>query len=176
MNETVGLDEGSGSDLIDAGVDISQDNPNSGTCVPGTNYFVPYWSTNTNSDLITNVVVKAGDTVKVEIWKDTATSWAISLTDTTNGETDTSVQSYSGLGSSVEWLLQTPLDQAQCGTREDPSEAGICQVQPFLANIQFASLAVAGTVGQVTEVAMQQNEGTVTPSAITNSSFSDSFS
>ena len=176
MYETVGLDEGSGSDLIDAGINISQFNPSTGNCVSGTNYFVPYWATNTNSDVITNVVVKAGDTVKVEIWKVTATSWAISLTDITNGETDTTVQSYSGPGSSAEWLLQTPIDKTLCGTGEDPSEAGVCQVQPFLSNIQFASLALAGTVGPVTEVAMQQDEGTVTPSAITNSSFSDSFS
>ena len=70
---------------------------------------------------ITDVAVKADDTVSVTLWELTATTWEINLTDVTNGQSSTTPpEQYSGPGSSAEWVVEAA---AQCGFR--------CQLSPL---------------------------------------------
>jgi hypothetical protein len=82
---------------------------------------------------------------------------------------------YTGPGSSAEWIVEAPTDQELCGQGEDPSSAGICELTPFSSPINFSNLEVTGTAGTATDLVMQQNEGSATPTVITSSSFAVSY-
>lgn len=176
MNESVGIDGVTNTDIIRAGVSLSQLNPNTGNCVGGHNYVSVFWGTNTGAQSITSVLVNPGDSVTVVIWQVSVGNWAIKLTDDTNKESFTTTTAYSGPGSSAEWLVETPTDTADCGQGEDPSSPGICQAIPFSSPITFSNVQVAGTVIQADDTVMQQNEASLTPTTLGPNGFSITYS
>ena len=98
VSEWVGVDGASSSDtsLIQAGVYESPDPANpAGFVVQAWWEVLPAAETD-----ITNVAVKADDTVSVTLWELTATTWEINLTDVTNGQSFTTPpEQYRGPGS-----------------------------------------------------------------------------
>lgn len=172
MNEWVGVDDVTNTDVLRAGATSSELNPETGTCTPGQDYVQPFWDIAPGTaTLISSVVVAAGDSITVTIWQTGGSAWALGLTDNTNGQKYSTTLQYAGPGSLAEWLVDAPTDSTVCGTGQDPSVPGICALTPFSAPITLSNLEVAGTVGSATDVVMEQNAGTATPATISNHSF-----
>ena len=57
---------------------------------------------------ITQVPISAGDQINARIAKNATDSWTISLTDTTTGASFQTTQSYTGTGTSAEWIMEAP--------------------------------------------------------------------
>jgi hypothetical protein len=105
VSEWVGIDGATNPDLIQAGVEEDYEVPGCpGLCIQPWWEILPQASTN-----ITDVTVSAGDQVTVTITQVSGTSWDITLTDDTNGETTGPMpNSYTGLATSAEWIVEDP--------------------------------------------------------------------
>lgn len=177
LNESVSVGGADNSDLLLAGVKTSELNPNTGDCVSGQDYVVPFWGAPSGAGgPISDVVVAPGDTITVTIWQVNGTTWALSVEDVNNGQSYTTTAHYNVAASTVQWLVWAPTVKSACGQGEDPSSAGICELTPFSSPIVFSNLAVAGPLGTATGSVMEQNEDTATPGAIIASGFSVYYS
>jgi hypothetical protein len=174
--------------LIQAGVDASMTDPDTGTCTPGKFYAWPWWEIILPDDQapetpIDSVTVNAGDQVTVSISQVGVTSsWAITLTDDTNGQSYTTDQTYTGPGVSGEWVVEASSTQACNGTVVAGSD--ICQLAPYCVGpsssctgpVSFSNISVGGTETDWWQVFMVQNNATVaTPSVLSANGFSVAY-
>ncbi len=170
--------------LIQAGVDASMTDPDTGTCTPGKFYVWPWWEIlPQNETPITTVTVNAGDQVTVSISQLSGTStWAISLTDDTDGQSFTTDQAYSGPASSGEWVVEASSTGACAGSVEEGTD--ICQLAPYCVGpsgsctgpVQFGNMSVDGTQTDWWQVFMVQDNATVaTPSLLGDGGFSVAY-
>jgi hypothetical protein len=170
--------------LIQAGVDGSMTNPNSGTCTPGHYYVWPWWEILPSSETpITSVTVNSGDQVTVSISQVGGTStWAITLTDDTDGQSFTTDQSYGGPAASGEWVVEASSTSACAGSVEAGTD--ICPLAPYCVSsggscggpVAFTNMSVEGTETDWWQVFMVQDDATVaTPSALGGDSFSVAY-
>jgi Peptidase A4 family len=166
--EWVGVD-GTGStdtSLIQAGVDEYSD-PQSPTGFDVEAWWEILPSAETD---ITNVSVKAGDSVTVTLWQVSSGTWEINLTDNTDGESYTTPpESYSGPGSSAEWIVEAT---TRCTIRCET--AGLAPYSPAVA---FSNLGMNGPETSLEEDTMlQQGVVVATPTALTSQGFSVAYS
>jgi hypothetical protein len=170
--------------LIQAGIDESMTNPDTGTCTPGNYYVWPWWEVlPANETPITTVSVGPGDQVTVAISQvGGSTTWKIGLTDDTDGQSFSIDQTYGGPASSGEWVVEASSTAACAGSVQ--AGANICQLAPYCVGsgsscngpVPFSNMSIAGAETDWWQVFMAQNSATVaTPSALGAGSFSVAY-
>jgi hypothetical protein len=170
--------------LIQAGVDASMTDPDTGTCTPGQYHVWPWWEILPNNETpIDSVTVSAGDEVTVSISRVSGTTtWAISLTDDTDGQSFTTDEAYSGPAVSGEWVVEASSTQACNGTVVTGQD--ICQLAPYCVGpassctgpVSFSDISVGGTETDWWQVFMVQDNATVaTPSVLSANGFSVAY-
>ena len=97
----IGIDGFNNSDLIQTGTE--QDYVN------GRAQYDAWWEILPAAEtVITNMAVYPGDNMSAHIHDNGNGTWTITLQDVTRGETFTTTQSYSGPGTSAEWIQEAP--------------------------------------------------------------------
>jgi hypothetical protein len=106
----------------------------------------------------------------VEIWQQSGTNWAISLTDTTARQSwSIGDQFYAGPGSAAEWIVEHPGTAGQgCGTAVD-DQNGQCPLPDFTTPVEFGNMLLApSTIATWYQIGLSQNSVQVaTPTALT---------
>jgi len=96
-----GIDGFTNSNLIQAGTE--QD------VLSGTPHYDAWWEILPAAEtVIPSVPVNPGDSITVNIHQASGSTWSISLTDNSTGKNFTTSQSYSGSGTSAEWIVEAP--------------------------------------------------------------------
>ena len=163
VSEWVGIDGSGNGSLIQAGV---TEVPDTTTSV-GPDVFAWWEVLPLASQPIATMAVNPGDEVSITISQVSGTSWAIHLTDGTNGQDYTQDVSYSGPGTSAEWVVEAPTD-AQ-GDQQLP-------LAPYSPAVDFSGLSASGSSTALSEVVMDQEDQQVsTPSALTFAGFSVAY-
>src|SRR5205823_9360208 len=97
----IGIDGFNNSSLIQTGTE--QDYAN------GRAHYNAWWEILPAAETpISSIAVSPGDDMTASITKSTASSWKITITDVTNGQTFTTTQTYSGALTSAEWIEEAP--------------------------------------------------------------------
>jgi hypothetical protein len=161
MAEWVGIDGVGISPLIQAGIDEYIDPSNLSLF-----YIRAWWEILPALQTpITSVSVAAGDEVTVTIGQINGAEWGITLTDDTNGESFTTDQTYTGPGSSAEWIVEAPTLNGSLTT-----------LAPFSPAVTFSDLRFVGTETTLTELVMLQYGVQVsTPSALDSNGFNVAY-
>jgi hypothetical protein len=183
MSEWVGIDGWSGTggsqDLIQAGILESMvpcqgtvTNPNGG--YNPNRFWVCAWTMFIENGTATQgplpaITVDPGDSLTVEIRQQSGTDWAISMTDSTNGQSwAVGYQYYAGPGASAEWIVENPGTPGQgCGVVVD-GWTGQCPMAAYSPSVAFSNLRSAPGKGATWyEIGLAQNNGEVsTPSVL----------
>ena len=158
MSEWVGIDGLSGTngaeDLVQAGV-LESMLPCDGTSTypkgaysPDQFYICPWTffieDGHVHQGTVPDITLAEGDSVTVEIWQQSGTNWAISLTDTTARQSwSIGDQFYAGPGSSAEWIVEDPGTLGQgCETAVD-DQNGQCPLPDFTTPVEFSNMLLA---------------------------------
>lgn len=144
--EWVGIDGASNSSLIQAGV-LERYDPTTGAVE-----VAAWWEILPALATPIAMYVQPGDEMTVTIWQVSGSTWEISVTDDTTGEQFTTQQTYSGPGTSAEWVVEAPTS----GTTEKVYPLG-----RYAPAVTFRNLSFTGTAGALTAISMRQ-AGTVT--------------
>ncbi len=162
MSEWVGIDGYSNSDAIQAGVHEEYDPVAHGVVI------YPWWEILPAAETpITTMAVGAGDRVTVKVGQLTGTTtWQISVLDVTNGQSFTIAPlTYTGPGTSAEWIVEAP------SINGTPATLGV-----FSPAITFSGLAAGGNPVQMDELVMVQNGAIVSaPSALDPNGFTVAY-
>jgi len=166
MSEWVGIDGAGAGDtsLIQAGI---EEFPDPGD--PSQSSVVPWWEilpADPYAVDISTVSVSVGDQVTVTIDQLSGTEWSITLTDDTNGQTFTTDQTYTGPGSSAEWIVEAPTN----------SSGSIIPLAPYAPVVDFSDLRITPVNSTVQELVMVQAGNQVaTPSALAPTGFNVAY-
>jgi hypothetical protein len=161
MSEWVGVDGYSNSDAIQAGVHEEYDPVARDVVIS------PWWEILPAPETpITPMSVSAGDRVTVQVAQVAGTTWKVAVLDATNGESFTSSPlTYTGPGTSAEWIVEAP------SINNTPATLGI-----YSPAITFTGLAAGGNRVQIDELVMVQNGAIVsTPSALDPNGFTVAY-
>jgi hypothetical protein len=159
VSEWVGIGGTGDSSLIQAGV---TETPDPTTSV-GFDVFAWWEVLPAASQPIATMNVDPGDEVRVDITQVSGTSWAVSLTDATNGQNYTQDVSYPGPGASAEWIVEAPTDG------QTNQQLPLASYSPA---VDFSDLSASGPSSALSEVVMTQDYQKVsTPSALTPAGF-----
>jgi hypothetical protein len=169
--------------LIQAGIDESTTDPDTGTCSPGTAYVWPWWEILPAYETpITTVTVTPGDQVTVVISQvEGSSTWEISLTDDADGQSFTTDQVYRGPASSGEWVVEASSTSTCDSVQGAP---GVCQLAPYCVSsgssctgpLPFSNMSIEGAATEWWQVSMVQNNATVaTPSVLGADGFSVAY-
>jgi hypothetical protein len=183
----VGIDGWSPGDdnLIQAGIDESLANPDTGQCSPGTFYVLPWYEllpADPTEVPITTVTVSPGDQVTVVIGQVSAGTWQIRLTDDTNGQSFSAQQPYNAPEASADWIVEASSSTACNGDVQQGSD--VCNLAPFCmvsdgacsGPVNFTNILATGTEANWLDVFMTQNGSTVaTPSTLSGNIFSVAY-
>jgi hypothetical protein len=164
--EWVGIDGASSADpsLIQAGVEETYN--------AATNSFVTYawWEILPAPETpISSLIVspRAGDQMTITISQLSGSSWSIRVSDDTTGQVFSTTQSYSGPGTSAEWILEAPSSGAT---------QTVLTLGAYTPNVTFSNLRFTGTQTSLTKVLMSQGGAIVsTPSALTSNGFTVAY-
>jgi hypothetical protein len=97
----VGIDGFTNSSLIQTGTESDYYN--------GRAHYNAWWEILPAAETpINSFTVQPGDVMTASITKGSGSSWSITINDLTNGGTFTTTQSYTGPGTSVEWIEEAP--------------------------------------------------------------------
>lgn len=97
----IGIDGFNNSSLIQTGTE--QDFYN------GSAHYLAWWEILPAAETpISTIVVHPGDKFSASVSRGTGSNWMISISDNTSGQHFTTVQSYSGPGTSAEWIQEAP--------------------------------------------------------------------
>jgi hypothetical protein len=163
MSEWVGIDGSDNGSLIQAGVTEAPDPGNTA----GFDVFAWWEVLPAPGQPIKTVTVSPGDEVSITIDQVSGTSWAVRLTDTTNGQSYAQNVSHTGPGSSAEWILEAPTD-SQTGQQ--------LPLAPYGPAVNFSAFSATGGSTAMSEVTMaQENQQVSTPSALTAAGFSVAY-
>jgi hypothetical protein len=159
MGEWVGIDGVGSSTVIQAGIGEYPDPSN-----PNLFYLQPWWETFPALPVnITTIAVAPGDQVTVTIGQISGTEWGITLTDNTNGESFTTDQTYTGPGSSAEWIVEAP---------GSPTKT----LAPYSPEVTFGDLRFSGSQTTLSEWIMVQSGAQVsTPSSLDSNGFNVAY-
>lgn len=158
--EWVGIDGFSNSDLIQAGVSEDYD------ATSNTMSVYPWWEILPNYETpITTMTVAPGDRVTVTIAQLSGSNWGIGVTDDTTGQSFATQQTYTGAGTSAEWIVEAP-----------QVNGALAQLGDYSPNVTFSGLAANGARAAVDELFMLQNDSIVSsPSALDANGFSVAY-
>ncbi|HUB71784.1 MAG TPA: G1 family glutamic endopeptidase [Acidimicrobiales bacterium] len=168
--EWVGVDgfdptpQQSSGNLIQAGIDEGETDPTTGQCTPGQFHLWPWWEVLPAPEQVPSnwngPAVSAGDTVTVTVQQVTGATWEISLNDLTSGGSFTQETSYSGPGSTAEWVVEAPANEQLCSQGQAGGDT--CPLAPYTdasggqPGVTFSSTAETGSVGTWYELTMEQ--------------------
>lgn len=97
----IGIDGFNNNDLIQIGTEQN-------STANGASYYA-WWEVLPAAEAsIQQVPITAGDQVSARIVKNAANSWTLALTDNTTGASFQTTQSYTGTGTSAEWIMEAP--------------------------------------------------------------------
>jgi hypothetical protein len=97
----VGIDGFNNSSLIQTGTESDY--------YSGAAHYNAWWEILPAAETrINSITVHPGDVMTASITKGSGTSWTITINDTTNGQSFTTTQNYTGAGTSVEWIEEAP--------------------------------------------------------------------
>jgi hypothetical protein len=172
MDEWVGIDGLGTQYLVQAGIMASMLPCNgvyiySGNYNPDQSYICPWTffieNGQTDPGPVPQVTVHAGNTVTVTITQLTGSTWSLAMTDSTDGQTWSTNQSYNGPQASAEWIVEAPYSS---GTSQYVTLA------PFSPAATFKGIGASGgnpsTLWQFDLV--QGNAQVSTPSTVSPSS------
>jgi hypothetical protein len=159
MSTWAGIDGAFNTDLIQAGVDEYYD-PSTGYV-----YLSPWWEILPAPETLISMTVLPGDSVTVTIGQISGSEWAIQLTDNTSGQTFLTDQTYTGPGSSVEWIVEAPQVNGALTTLAD-----------YSPDVTFTGIRLNGPETELIDIAMVQSGVQVsTPSAFTTGGFTVAY-
>jgi hypothetical protein len=160
MSEWAGIDGLFNSDLIQAGVSETYD-PDTGFI-----YLLPWWEILPASETpVSGMSVLPGDSMTVTIGQISGTDWSIELTDDTTGVTFVTDQTYTGPGSSVEWIVEAPEEGGAISTLAD-----------YTPDVTFTDLSLTGAQNVLYEELMIQSGVLVsTPSTLNATGFNMAY-
>ena len=159
LSEWAGIDGATNSDLIQAGVDEYYD-PSTGYV-----YLSPWWEILPAPETLISMSVSPGDSITVTISQVSGSEWAIQLTDNTTGQSFLTDQTYTGPGSSVEWIVEAPEVNGAMTTLADYSPA-----------VTFTGVRFNGAETTLTDIDMVQGGAQVsTPSVFTTQGFAVAY-
>jgi hypothetical protein len=100
-SQWVGIDGFNNSSLIQTGTESDY--------YGGSAHYAAWWEILPAAEtVIPSISVHAGDQMSASITKGSGSSWTITLTDVTTNKSFTTVQNYTGAGTSVEWIEEAP--------------------------------------------------------------------
>jgi hypothetical protein len=100
-SQWVGIDGFNNSSLIQTGTEADYYN--------GSAHYGAWWEILPAAEtVIPSITVHPGDHMSASITKGSGNSWTISISDTTRGTSFTTVKTYSGPGTSAEWIEEAP--------------------------------------------------------------------
>ena len=150
-SQWVGIDGFNNSNLIQTGTEADYYN--------GSAHYGAWWEILPAAEtVIPSITVHPGDHMTASVTKGSGTSWTITISDTATGQTFSTVQTYSGLGTSVEWIEEAPSVGGHVATLAQYSSPDT--FDPGTANGGNPGLTVADG-----GVMIQRNQQVSTPSA-----------
>lgn len=100
-SQWVGIDGFNNGNLIQTGTEADY--------YSGSAHYGAWWEILPAAEtVITSITVHPGDHMSASITKGSGSSWTITITDTTTAKTFTTVQTYTGPGTSAEWIEEAP--------------------------------------------------------------------
>jgi hypothetical protein len=100
-SQWVGIDGFNDSSLIQTGTETDYYN--------GSAHYGAWWEILPAAEtVITSITVHPGDHMTASITKGSGSSWTIKITDATTGKTFSTVKTYTGPGTSAEWIEEAP--------------------------------------------------------------------
>ena len=159
MSEWVGIDGATNSDLIQAGVDVYYD--------PATGYMYlsAWWEILPAAETLISMPVVPGDSMTVTVGQVTGTEWSIEITNNSTGQTFLTDQTYTGPGSSAEWIVEAP-----------EVNGSIATLAAYSPDVTFTGIRLNGAETTIADIVMVQNNAQVsTPSAFTSSGFTVAY-
>ena len=97
--------------------------------------------------------VSPGDVIDAEVWQETSGYWAYSVSDLTSGSSSSDVESFSGPGTSAEWIAEDP---------GNPNTNGLYPLADF-GSVNFTNLGLTVPSGSWTEPPYSDAVEMVTP-------------
>jgi hypothetical protein len=175
--EWVGIDGFGNNSLIQAGIGEDAVNPANGQCTPGTFYAWAWTELWPAASQPSSLSVHVGDKVTVSIAQASGTTWAVSISDLSDGQSYTTSVPYAGPGSSAEWIVEAPTSTQLCGTGAEPAAwAGICELAPYTPPVAFTNLNESGAASQLVEMVIAQGgEKISVPSQFSPSGFTVTY-
>jgi hypothetical protein len=154
-SEWVGIDGLSNSNLIQAG--IAED-----TFADGTRSTYAWWEIlPAAATPISTMTVAPGDTVTVVLRQMTPGTWVIQVVDVTKNETFSTTQSYSGSGTSAEWIVEAATDL---------KSNQVVTLGPYSPPVTFTDLGWAGNPsGGFMPIQLEQGSFVSAPSNLNGS-------
>jgi hypothetical protein len=163
VSQWVGVDGSANSSLIQAGVTEVPD-PQTAT---GFDVFAWWEVLPIASEPIKTMTVSPGDEMDIAIAQVSSGSWTIHLTDSTNGQSYVQNVSYTGPGTSAEWIVEAPTD-----SQTDQQ----LPLAPYSPAVNFSDLSATGNSAALTEIVMAQDDQQLsTPSALSPTGFSVAY-
>ncbi|MGP8064784.1 MAG: G1 family glutamic endopeptidase [Acidimicrobiales bacterium] len=130
-SEWVGIDGATNSSLIQAGVTEEYDAATKSVLTGA------WWEILPAASTPIPLTVTPGDECMVTIYQVSGTTWSITLTDTTTGQTYSTEKSYSGPAATEEWIVEAPINE-----RTDKEDT----LGQFSPNVTFSNMRATGTV------------------------------
>ncbi len=162
VTEWVGIDGSDNGSLVQAGVSEVPEPYSTAFDVTAWWEVLPF-----ASQPITAMTVSAGDDVSVTIARVSGANWTIHLTDATTGQGYTQDVSYTGPGTSAEWIVEAPTDSQ---TDQQISLA------PYSPAVTFSGLGATGGSAGLSELAMvQEGQQVASPCALNPAGFSVAY-
>ena len=100
-SQWIGIDGFNNSNLIQTGTESDY--------YQGSAHYAAWWEILPAAEtVIPSITVRPGDVMSASVTKGSGSSWTITITDTTTGASFTTVQTYTGPGTSAEWVEEAP--------------------------------------------------------------------
>ena len=100
-SQWVGIDGFDNGDLIQTGTEADFYN--------GSAHYSAWWEIlPAAATVIPSITVRPGDRMTASITKGSGSDWTITITDTTTGQSSTTLHTYTGPGASAEWIVEAP--------------------------------------------------------------------
>ncbi len=136
----VGIDGDTNNDLIQAGIQVEY-TPGSGVTV------FPWWEILHASETpISSMTVSVGDQITVAIDEVSSGMWSIEVADDTMHQSFTTTESYSGPGTSAEWIVERPEVNGSYSTLGD-----------YAPDVAFTGISYTGSAQQFTNLDMTES-------------------
>ena len=142
-SDWVGIDGFNNSNLIQAGTEED--------VIGGQPFYEAWWEILPSPETpISSISVQPGDAMSVSV-SNGGSTWTITVTDTTSGQSFTTHQAYSGPGSSAEWIHEAPTIGTHVATlaKDSPVTFDLCTLNGASPNLAVTESGVMVKSGRV---------------------------